>query len=530
MGNKEENRCIERIKLRNFKRFTDLDLCLNQGLNILVGDNDSGKSTILTAIELTLAGSKNRVEAHTVEGLLNSKVVEEFLAREQKSFASLPKMYVELYLPLRGDMDLEGEFNSEHKNSAGLLLEVVPRNDLVDEIEDVLKQENPGFPFDYYSISFRTFSGKGYTGYRKYLNYLAIDNTQISNEFATRSYVKTIYQSHSEGIEQHKHRHDYRELKRTFEAESLAGLNERLSGTQKFTIKNDQKSNLTTDLTLSEDGIPIANLGKGNQCFVRTKFALEKHPKSHELDVVLLEEPENHLSHGNMKKLIHSIEDASQSQLCIATHSSLLSSRLDLRKAILMNSCHDNPRVLTDLSEETASFFIKAPNNNALEFILSEKVLLVEGDAEYILMDAFFSAVASATLEESGVHVISVGGTSFKRYMELAALLKIKTAVIRDNDGDYQHSCVERYSDYDGFDYVQVFADSDNDRHTFEVAMYSDNTDACDKLFSSGRRSLSVQDYMLKNKSEAALKLLEAHGEELNVSEYIMEAIIWINE
>ena len=34
--------------------------------------------------------------------------------------------------------------------------------------------------------------------------------------------------------------------------------------------------------------------------------------------------------------------------------------------------------------------FIKAPDNNILEFILSKKVILVEGDAEYILAEALF--------------------------------------------------------------------------------------------------------------------------------------------
>lgn len=34
--------------------------------------------------------------------------------------------------------------------------------------------------------------------------------------------------------------------------------------------------------------------------------------------------------------------------------------------------------------------------------------LLVEGDAEYILMDAFFKKVTTLELSSSGVHIISV--------------------------------------------------------------------------------------------------------------------------
>jgi len=41
------------------------------------------------------------------------------------------------------------------------------------------------------------------------------------------------------------------------------------------------------------------------------------------------------------------------------------------------------------------------------------------------------------------VHVISVDGTSFKRYFDLAKILKIRVAAIRDNDGAYLKTCVD---------------------------------------------------------------------------------------
>ena len=37
---------ISKIKLHNFKRFKDLALDVNPDINIFVGDNESGKSTI----------------------------------------------------------------------------------------------------------------------------------------------------------------------------------------------------------------------------------------------------------------------------------------------------------------------------------------------------------------------------------------------------------------------------------------------------------------------------------------------------
>lgn len=146
-----------------------------------------------------------------------------------------------------------------------------------------------------------------------------------------------------------------------------------------------------------------------------------------------------------------------------------------------------------------------------------------------MLIDALYKKVTGKTLEEDDVHVISVGGTSFKRYMELAKTLRIKTAIIRDNDKDYQENCVDNYTDHIANN-IKVFSDTDNERYTFEVCLYGCNQGICDKLFSGGNIKKSPLDFMLANKAESALRLVEKHSEDINVPEYIQEAIQWINE
>ena len=127
--------------------------------------------------------------------------------------------------------------------------------------------------------------------------------------------------------------------------------------------------------------------------------------------------------------------------------------------------------------------------------MLSSKVILVEGDAEYILMDTLYKKQSgNSTLEKDGVHVISVGGTRFKRYLDLARLLGIKTAVVRDNDRDYDRNCLNAYADYVN-EHICVFSDEDPANWTFEICLYKNNKAACDELFQSGRATLSVQDY-----------------------------------
>lgn len=52
---------IRKVKIHNFKCYKDFEITLEEGLNIVVGDNEAGKSTILEAINLALTGIRVQV-------------------------------------------------------------------------------------------------------------------------------------------------------------------------------------------------------------------------------------------------------------------------------------------------------------------------------------------------------------------------------------------------------------------------------------------------------------------------------------
>lgn len=515
---------IKKIILKNFKRFEEFERDFTSNLNVFIGDNESGKSSILLAMDIVLSGSRNKVETLGLDNLFNMDVINNFLV-SNRNFSNLPELSIELFLSKQNIFELDGKNNSLKEEREGLRLICKPRKDLSKEIMEILSNSDTNFPFEYYEISFTTFADHSYSGYKRYAKHLLIDNTQISNEYATREYIKQMFTNNVDEIEKSRFQNAYRQYKDNFKQDILKDLNDSLEDFH-FSIKTGSKSNLDTDLTISEEGITIENRGKGRQCFVKTKFALQGAKKG--LDIVLLEEPENHLSHINMKRLIKEIIDSEDKQLFIATHSDLISSRLDLRKAILLNSNSVSPGALSSLTKETAEFFIKAPDNNILQFILSKKVLLVEGDAEYILLESFFEKVMGNKPEHYEIHIISVGGTKFKRYIEIAKLLNIKTAFITDNDKNYQNNCVERYKDYIVPQLTQLFSDPDDSRYTFEVALYQDNDKFYDKTFKPSK--LTVQEYMLENKTHCALETLNKADGTFIIPKYINDAILWISE
>jgi putative ATP-dependent endonuclease of OLD family len=514
---------INSIILQNFKRFDNLDLEINDKLNIFIGDNESGKSSILEAIDLVLSGSRSKVESIGISNLLRKESVQAFFDGG-KEYAELPELIIELYINDTGNADLNGDNNSLQTNSDGLTLICTPNTDYSADIKTVLKQDGENFPFEFYSISFSTFSAKSYSGFNKYFNHILLDNTQINNEYATKKYVQKLFHSKADVALRNNMENTYRAYKGGFQANVLEEINK--DEKYKFALKSNSKSNLESDLTITEDLIEIENRGKGRQCFIKTDFALEKREKA--IETVLLEEPENHLSHNYTLQLIDKIKETGDKQLFIATHSNMIASRLGLKECIMLNSSGTNFTRLNEIDNTSSRFFMKAPDNNVLQFIMSPKVILVEGDAEFILMESFYKTITGRVPHELNIHIISVGGKTFKRYLDLAKSLEIKVAVVTDNDKDYQKNINNNYEDYQSENW-KIFADEDENRSTFEISMFQDNEAACEDLFGPGRKTLSVQQYMLQNKAECAFKLLEKKAGELVVPYYIKKAIGWIS-
>ena len=50
---------IDRLKIVNYKLFQNVTVEMNDSINIFVGENDSGKTTILEALSMALTGKVN---------------------------------------------------------------------------------------------------------------------------------------------------------------------------------------------------------------------------------------------------------------------------------------------------------------------------------------------------------------------------------------------------------------------------------------------------------------------------------------
>ena len=517
---------IKKIRLINFKRFRDYTIVPNKRINVLVGDNEVGKSSVLEAIDLVAGGGIRRVESIGLDKLLNVEAVKEFHSGV-RNFDNLPELRIELYLEGSFDHTMHGKNNVDKIETDGIRLVCKPNPDYRSEITDALAANKEYFPYDYYSIRFSTFADETYSRYKKNLHSVLIDSSNMNSEYATNDFVRRMYQRYTDSNlkERIVHKSQYRLMRENFCALNLKTINTRVPAAKNYTfgLKRGGSVELENDLMIFEDEIGIDSKGTGKQIFIKTDFALERSGEN--IDVILIEEPENHLSHVNLRKLIQKVAEKQSGQLFITTHNSLISTRLELKNLLIMHVNSDKkPVMLNNLSDDTAKYFMKAPPASIVEFALSQKAILVEGPSEYMLMERFYKDVTNHFPENDNVHIIDVRGLSFKRYLDIARITLGKVAVITDNDKDAQTHCIDKYNEYASNANIRIFYEPDNSKQTFEVVLYGDNQILCNSLFNSDPLY-----YMLHNKTEAAYLLL-SQNQPITVPDYIKRAINWIKE
>lgn len=439
---------IAKVKITNFKCYEEtFTLALNDGLNVIVGDNESGKTTILEAIHLALTGLlhgrplKNDLTSYLFNLPAQTKYVQSL-----GTASPLPPPAITIELFFSGSSnelaELEGDGNSEKAKCSGVVYKIeFDEENYKGPYEELVKVGAlSSIPVEYYTTTMRSFARKGITARNIPIKSALIDSSSTRLQNGSDVYVSRIIRDVLEEKERASISQAHRKLKEAFVADpNLKLINERITQAAKISQKTvsisvDLSSQTAWESSLMTyiDLIPFQYIGKGEQCVIKTKLALSA-KKNAEVTAILLEEPENHLSHGRLNELIADLTDQhAQKQIIISTHSSFVANKLGLDHLIVLRGGE-----VARISELAASdFFKKLAGYDTLRLALAAKAILVEGDSdELVVQRAYMDANGGRLPIQDGIDVISVG-TAFLRFLELADALKIPVAVVTDNDGD----------------------------------------------------------------------------------------------
>jgi len=153
---------IKKVKIENYKCFKAFSIELDEGINILVGDNESGKSTILEAIHLALTGLLNGkyLKNELTQYLFNNEVVSDYVKSLKNGVPNVPPhILIEVFMSGDNLAIFEGDGNSQKAKESGISLKIAFKDDYKQEYEQLVKNENiETIPIEYYEPVWKSFA------------------------------------------------------------------------------------------------------------------------------------------------------------------------------------------------------------------------------------------------------------------------------------------------------------------------------------------------------------------------------------
>jgi len=252
-------------------------------------------------------------------------------------------------------------------------------------------------------------------------------------------------------------------------------------------------------------------------------LALER--KAGTSNLILIEEPENHLSFSSMSKLISKIQEKCiGKQIIITTHSSFVLNKLGLDSLILLNE--KKTTSLKSLPPDTQTYFKKLSGYDTLRLVLAKKAILVEGPSDELIIQKAYLKKHNVMPIADGIDVINVRGLSFARFLDIAKELQKEVVVVTDNDGDHANKVDKKYLPYQGIATIKVSRSDDDTAKTLEPQMIKSNgLSNLNQVFSKNFASeADLEDYMTNNKTDYALKIFET-TDTITFPDYINDAV-----
>jgi putative ATP-dependent endonuclease of OLD family len=536
---------IEKININNYKCFNGLfSLQLNSEINIIVGNNEAGKSTILEAIHLALSGllSGKYLKNELSQYLFNKEVENEYLNSLKTEIPQAPPfILIEVFLKSDGFPELEGDGNSGKKKACGVKCLIEFDDEYLEDYEELVKTDVTTIPIEFYKVSWTSFARELISTRSIPLKSVLIDSSSTRYQNGSDIYISKIIKDDLVEKEIVGLSQAYRKLKEAFMSDkAVVAINSKITGkadistkTVSISVDLSAKNSWETSLMTYLEGIPFHQIGKGEQCLIKTNLALA-HKKVKESNLILIEEPENHLSHSKLNEFIKSIKSkCAGKQIIISTHSSYVANKLSLNNLIVLNNRKETR--LSDLKSDTQDFFEKLPGYETLRMILCERAILVEGPSdELIIQRAYLDKYNKGLPIENGIDVISVGLT-FKRFLYIAELIKKPTAVVTDNDGKYENSIIKKYQEFSDSTSIKIFADDRDTLNTLEPQFVDANKNnlllLCEIMgldIKKFNTEMKIVEFMIQNKTDWALSVFKS-DKKIIYPEYINKVIDWCN-
>lgn len=460
---------LNTLKIWNFRKYSTSDgsknitksnqglsVEFNDSLNVLIGENDSGKTAIIDSIKYILRtksldafwledrdfhddGTGVRREEFRIECIFKGFTSEEagsfiewigFDANKEfelKIWLTAVRKNQAIYTTVKAGHDDEGkQLDGEARENLKVIY--------LKPLRDALAELTPGYRsrlaqiLKGHSIFKDKKDSDGNRIEHKLEEKVKIANAQVSSYF---DITKNEDDVNFEGKKITK------EIKEYLDAFSFDDV----VNNPEFFMSKGELSEILKKLSLVIESNK-SGLGSLNKLYMAAEFLLLNQANDRGLKLALIEEIEAHIHPQAQLQVIEALQNKKtyDGQLILTTHSTTLTSKVKLEHLILCRESNVFPmgRGKTMLEEGDYNFLERFLDDTKANLFFARGLIFVEGDSENLLIPAI-AEILERPLYKFGVSIVNVGSTAFLRYSKIferkdGKTLELPVSIVTDLD------------------------------------------------------------------------------------------------
>ncbi|EML0119429.1 AAA family ATPase [Vibrio cholerae] len=545
---------IRKVTINNYRSFRTFEAKLQQ-LTVVIGENDTGKTNFFTALSLPLSGnlidfnqkrlSVSDINKDSVIDFLTSVVNDD---TEENQLKKIPKVSVTVefadpkdayetallakWIVADGDKETyKIRYDFKPKDDKDLL-EVVKKSLAGKTLDDINWFTLPVELYDYQVVSVNNEKPIAYSDL-KHVSLHSINaerddfsesSSMKSNSIFTKLLMNTlndddkgqINTAYSEFFSAIEKTETFDKVIRTNDDfENYDSIIKQLECTPNLPNLKNILSNIT--LKYGNEFLYQKGLGKRNLIYILILFAYYK-SCGDTFNLCCIEEPEAHLSVNNLRLVRDFIEKSSSNsgslvQTIISTHNPSIINKLKISNVLAFTG--EKAISLSDTPTKLVDYLRKRPNFDILKLLFANKVILVEGPTEEMLISTYLSKQPAL----NDIDIIPIGQRGY------ATFLDIWLALNKDN----QNKKIGVVRDYDNSDAAKAKHDAYDTAHanvtvrtttnyTLEIDLVEaeDNLALLNDLFEMEGDLDAVSKHMINGKTARMLDVCDAMVDEEN--------------
>lgn len=545
---------IRKVTINNYRSFRFFEAQLQQ-LTVVIGENDTGKTNFFTALSLPLSGNQidfNQKRLSVSD--INKGAVIDFLTSvvnddaEENQLQKTPKVSVTIEFAdpkdayetallakwIVADGDEESykiRYDFKPKDDQDLL-EVVKKSLAGKTLDDINWFTLPVELYDYQVVSVNNEKPIAYSD----LKHVSVHNINAerddfsesssmkSNSIFTKLLMNTL-NDEDKGQINTAYSEFFSTIENTETFDKIIGANEDFENYDSIikqlecTPNLPNLKNILSNITLKygNEFLYQKGLGQRNLIYILILFAYYK-SCGDTFNLCCIEEPEAHLSVNNLRLVRDFIEKSSSNsgslvQTLISTHNPSIINKLKISNVLAFTG--EKAISLSDTPTKLVDYLRKRPNFDILKLLFANKVILVEGPTEEMLISTYLSKQPAL----NDIDIIPIGQRGYATFLDIWLTLnkdnqKKKIGVIRDYDNS--DVAKARHDAYDTAHKNVTVRTTTNYTLEIDLVEAEDNLVLLNGLFEMDGNPKEVSDHMINGKTARMLDVCDAMVDEEN--------------